>query len=188
MLSSGNGGRVIQWVSVGQEARGVIAIGQVATGVFALGQMATGVIAIGQVARGFVAIGQGAVGVVAVGMGSVGLIYSVGMIGVGGRGLGLIVPLVPSFGPRLAVPPTVPAQRLLARAEGAGHVRATLGRDATGPVLRADGRSLDVRFDARLRHAIEASPGDRPVYAHLRRSGEGWVCDELIDVPETRWR
>ena len=51
-----------------------------------------------------VAVGQGAIGVVAVGMGSVGLVWSLGMIGVGGRGFGFVLPLVPSLGPRVAAP------------------------------------------------------------------------------------
>lgn len=178
---------MIRWVSVGQEAEGVIAIGQVATGVFALGQMATGVVAVGQVARGFVAIGQGAIGVFAVGMGSVGLVYSVGMIGVGGRGFGIILPLVPSLGPRLDVPDTVPVARLMGGGARAGHIEAVLGPGEDGPVLRADGRVVDARFDARLRTAVEEA-GERRVYAHLSHTDQGWVCDELVDVPETRWR
>lgn len=182
---------MIRWVSVGQEAEGVIAIGQVATGFIAVGQMATGVIAVGQVARGFVAIGQGAVGVVAIGMGSVGLVYSVGMVGVGGLGLGLVLPLVPSLGPTFAVPTTVPAARLLNGTDRAGSVLATLLAGDDGPYLRAQGRRVPVRFDARLRAAVQAAvaePGGRAVYAHLSASESGWVCDALIDVPAVRWR
>ena len=169
----------------------MIAIGQVATGFIAVGQVATGVIAVGQVARGFIAIGQGAIGVVAVGMGSVGLVYAVGMVGVGGRGLGLVLPLVPSLGPRFAVPATEPAARLLGGADRAGSIQATLVAGDDGPVLRAQGRRLPVRFDARLRRAVQAAvvePGGRAVYAHLALGESGWVCDTLIDVPEVRWR
>ncbi len=178
----------MRWIAIGQEAEGVIAVGQVATGVFALGQMATGVVAVGQVARGFVAIGQGAIGVIAVGMGSVGLVWSVGMIGVGGRGFGLVLPLVPSLGPRLAAPDTMPARRLADEDARAGHLRAMLGRDDAGPVLRADGKALPVRFDPRLRGTIEGRAGDVDVYAHVSRGPDGWVCDELLEVPRPRWK
>lgn len=178
----------MRWIAFGQEAEGVVAIGQIATGVIAIGQMATGVIAIGQVARGFLAIGQGAVGVFALGMGSVGLVWSVGMIGVGGRGVGLVLPLVPSFGPRLAPPQTTPPTRLADRGLGAAHVRATLTEDDRGPVLRAGGAVLDARFDPKLRAAVEARTGPVEVYAHLSRVGDGWVCDGLLEVPAPRWR
>lgn len=176
----------MRWISVGQEANGVIAIGQQATGVIALGQFATGVVAIGQVARGFVAIGQVSIGVFAIGMGSVGLFYSVGMLGAGGRGLGIILPLVPSLGPKVAVPDTVPAGRLLGGRARDGWVSATLDRDAHGPVLLVAGEPLEVRFDIRLRAAIEARAAG-PVTARLTRTGGGWVCDRLQAVPMRRW-
>lgn len=178
----------MQWVSVGQEAHGVIAIGQVATGVIAIGQMATGVIAIGQAARGFVAIGMVSIGVISIGMGSVGLVYSVGMVGVGGRGFGLILPLVPSLGPKLSAPETVPAARLLGGKSRRGWVDARLDRDALGPVLVAGGDALDVRFDTRLRGALEAQVGGLAVTAHLTRTEDGWVCDQLQQLPVRRWQ
>src|SRR5215216_647459 len=101
-----------QIIDVGQQATGFIAIGQEATGFFALGQIATGVIAIGQVARGFFVIGQVGFGLTSVGMGSAGLIFSVGMLGVGGRGLGLIVPLVPRLRDPRELPDTVGFEEL----------------------------------------------------------------------------
>ncbi|MDP2310959.1 MAG: hypothetical protein Q8P18_33375 [Pseudomonadota bacterium] len=182
----------MRWISVGEDAHGVIAIGQFATGVIALGQVATGVIAVGQVARGFVAIGQVSIGVFAVGMGSVGLVYSVGMLGAGGRGLGIILPLVPSFGPALSSPDTVPAGRLLGGKAREGWVDARLDRDTLGPVLVSGGEALDVRFDVRLRRAVEtqadAQAGALPVTAHLTRTEGGWVCDQLQQLPARRWR
>ncbi len=178
----------MRWIAVGQEAEGVIAIGQFATGVFAIGQVATGVIAVGQVARGFVAIGQGAIGVFAVGMGSVGLVGSMGMLGVGGRGLGIILPLVPSLGPKRALPATIPAARLLEGDATHGYVTATLDAGGGRPTLTAEGRAIEVRFDSRLRAAIEAQAGALPVYAHLSRTPAGWICDELLAVPRARWR
>ncbi|GAB4521664.1 MAG: hypothetical protein Tsb0020_40230 [Haliangiales bacterium] len=82
-----------RFISVGQQADGVIAIGQIATGVIAIGQVATGVIAIGQVARGVFAVGMGALGLFAIGMGAVGVVWGSGF-GIGGRsGYGLVLPL-----------------------------------------------------------------------------------------------
>jgi|GEM_PF-3167680 len=86
---------MIEFISVGQRAEGIIAIGQEATGFIAIGQSATGVFALGQMARGVFVAGQLAIGVFAVGMLSVGLVGSVGMVGAGARGLGGILPLVP---------------------------------------------------------------------------------------------
>ena len=177
----------MRWISVGQEANGVIAIGQEATGVFAFGQVATGVVAVGQAARGFIAIGQVAIGVFAVGMGSVGLVYSVGMLGAGGRGLGIILPLVPSLGPALALPETTTAARLFGGKAHHGYVAATLDAGGGRPTLTADGRALDVRFDTRLRGAIESLAAPLRVHAHLSRTDDTWVCDELQEVPRARW-
>ena len=172
----------MRWIAFGGEAEGVIAFGEIATGVIAVGQVATGVIAIGQVARGFIAIGQGAIGVFAVGMGSVGVIGSVGMIGVGGRGFGLIFPLVPSLGPTLKKP-ELKSGRAVMGGGSPGWVAARLspGGDR-GPELEG----LDVRFDVGLRTAIDArtAPGD--VWARLVPRDGGWVCDELVDVPGSR--
>lgn len=174
----------MRWIAFGGEAEGVVAIGQIATGVIAIGQMATGVIAIGQVARGFIAIGQGAIGVFAVGMGSVGVIGSVGMIGVGGRGLGLIFPLVPSLGPSVKTPSLTSADAVFASGRAgwvAGHLVPT-GDD--GPALRG----LDVKFDAGLRPAIESRGAASDVWARLSPRDDGWVCDQLMEVPGARWR
>lgn len=178
----------MQWVSVGQEARGVIAIGQEATGVFALGQLATGVVAVGQVARGFVAIGQGAIGVFAVGMGSVGLVYSVAMLGVGGRGLGGVLPLIPSLGPTVRRPALTSGRRLLAGQADTGVVKVTLSRDEHGPTLIDGASALPVRLDARLRAAAAGTPDGTPLYATLTRTPAGWVCQALAEVPTGRVR
>ncbi len=86
---------MIEFISVGQRAEGIIAIGQEATGFIAIGQVATGVFALGQMARGVFVVGQLAIGFFAVGMLSVGLAGSIGMIGAGARGLGGILPIVP---------------------------------------------------------------------------------------------
>lgn len=174
----------MRWIAFGAEAEGVIAIGQVATGVIAIGQIATGVIAIGQVARGFVAIGQGAVGLFAVGMGSVGVVWSIGMVGVGGRGAGLILPLVPSLGPTLKKPDLRSSRTVLA-STGGGWIAARVD-PGDRPTLQ-DGGALDIRFDAPLRPAIEAMTGPTHVWARLARRDERMVCEELVAVPVPRW-
>lgn len=80
-----------------------MAIGQHATGVVAIGQTATGVIAIGQVARGVIAVGMVAIGVCSFAMASLGVVWSTGMVAVGGRvGAGLVkLPLVPRIPAKL---------------------------------------------------------------------------------------
>ncbi len=86
-----------QLVDVGQHAFGIIAIGQHATGVIAIGQSATGVIAIGQIAQGGLAIGMVSIGLITIGMASCGVLWSGGMLAVGGRvGFAMLgIPLVP---------------------------------------------------------------------------------------------
>lgn len=177
-----------RFIDVGQEATGFIAIGQFATGFLALGQVATGVIAIGQVARGFFVVGQAAFGLVAVGMGSGGLIYSVGMLGVGGRGLGGILPLVPRLTDPRELPEHGTFAELSVSARSQGWVRVTLESDgASFARLSERGVALPVRFDARLRRALLGHSG-REVLASLRRADGAWLCDAVMEVPAARIR
>jgi hypothetical protein len=125
---------MIEFFSVGQRAEGIIAIGQEATGIIAIGQFATGVFALGQVARGGIAIGQVAIGVVAVGMLSLGLVYSVGMIGAGARGLGGILPLVPTP-PRRAKLPGLANPDAIRGGRETGWLPVRVGSSSHGPVL-----------------------------------------------------
>jgi hypothetical protein len=110
----------VRIVDVGQEAHGIFAFGQMATGFVAVGQVATGVIAIGQVARGGVAIGQVSFGLWSVGMGSAGVFWCAAMLGVGARGRGGVIPVVPSYGPVPKLPDVVPLDQV----ERSGWVRA----------------------------------------------------------------
>ena len=178
-------------IDVGQEARGIIAIGQMATGVVALGQMATGVIAIGQVARGFVAIGQGSIGLVAVGMGAVGVFHSTAMMGVGGRGLGLVMPVSPYWPKKFVQPETTSWSRLKAGKTDEGWLRVELDRDEHGPLLRHDGKDLPVRFDRRMLGAARRyspSRGDK-LFAKVGRHRDGLVCSDLSFVPRrAHWK
>lgn len=63
----------------------------------AFGQMATGVVAVGQLARGVIAVGQLAVGVFVVGQGVVALGWGLGMVGVAGRGKGIVLRMLPKY-------------------------------------------------------------------------------------------
>jgi hypothetical protein len=171
---------------VGQEATGFIAIGQIATGFFAFGQVATGVIAIGQVARGFVVVGQAGFGLISAGMASGGLIFSVGMLGAGGRGLGGILPLVPRLTDPRDVPDDVSFDSIARGGIGEGWVRVKLVVMSDATVrLELDGAPLPVRLDARLRRAAPTHSG-RLMLAFLRQAQGGIVCERLMEVPPVR--
>lgn len=179
-------GAVGKLFDVGQEATGFIAVGQFATGFIAIGQVATGVIAIGQAARGIIVVGQLAVGLVSLGMLSCGLMGAVGMIGAGGRGLGLIVPLVPRLRDARELPPVSSFDQLARSTETQGWVEARieLGPDQSARLY--DGSSpLPVRVDARLRRLLAKHAG-RTLLVSLGRRGADWVADGLMEVPESR--
>lgn len=175
-----------QFFDVGTEATGFIAVGQFATGFIAIGQVATGVIAIGQAARGIIVIGQLAVGLVSVGMLSVGLIGTVGMLGAGGRGFGLIVPLVPRLRDIRELPPVVTFEELARGAGRSGWVEASfeVAPDQSGRVV-AEGGPLPVRVDARLRRALIKHAG-RSLLVCLERREAGFVAVGLMQIPEAR--
>ncbi len=175
---------------VGQEAKGVIALGQIATGVVAIGQVATGVIAIGQGARGFIAIGQGAIGIVAVGMGAVGVLHGTAMAGIGGRGLGFILPVAPYWPVKYRRPETVDPHRLESGRVDEGWLAVELGDDEHGPILYGDSGNLRVRFDRKtFRAARDYLPeAGSQLFAHVRRRSDGLVCDRLSYVPRRSHR
>jgi len=173
-------------IDVGQEAKGVIALGQIATGVVAIGQMATGVIAVGQVARGFIAVGQGSVGLIAVGMGAIGVFHGTAMMGVGGRGLGLVLPLSPYWPKKYQRPDTVRFRDLESGAADGGWVPIHLTSDDDGPQLRRNGRALPARFTRRAHYAATHYVPDDPdqLYARIERHAEGLICTQLLVVPK----
>jgi len=168
----------------GQHATGFIAVGQEATGFFALGQIATGVIAIGQVARGGIAIGQVAFGLVGWGQGGLGVFHAVGMLGAGGRGLGVVVRLVPSLGRPREMPPVTPLAAVAAGHDG--WLDAELAPDLA---LSQAGARLPVKLDRRLqtRARALAAAGPHRVLAHTRRIGPTLVCDRLAYEPPRPW-
>ncbi|HHO52407.1 MAG TPA: hypothetical protein ENK18_16440 [Deltaproteobacteria bacterium] len=176
----------MRFFDVGQEAHGFIAIGQFATGVLALGQVAHGLVAVGQVAFGGIAIGQVAVGGFTLGMGSAGLYYALGMIGVGGRGRGLILPLLPRLGSPKRTPQLEPYAEL-ARTQGSGWILLTMEprKGARIALYEGEERLKALRLDARVRlAAIEATPAT--VYAHVRPSEVGPVVDRLVHRDPSR--
>lgn len=176
----------MKFIDVGQQAEGIIAIGQIATGVVAIGQLATGVIAIGQGARGVFALGMVAIGVFAVGMGSAGVVYSVGMIGIGGRGKGFVIPLVPSFGQSYELPEAHSADEIAAGRPAEGWVRVKLQRQGDAVELVPLGSARTILLDARLRAKATraAAEGARPVLVHVKRVGERLVAERVMDIPD----
>lgn len=171
----------MQLFDAGQTAGpAVIAVGQGAVGLIAIGQMAHGVIAIGQVAVGVVALGQGSFGVFTLGMGSMGLGYCAAMLGIGGRGFGGVLPLVPSLGRHTPPGEVRPVDERL-RAEAPGWSEAQLSPMG----LTLDDRPLDLPVDLRLQQAVDShEPGG--VYLHLDRIGESWVITRLMERPSSR--
>ncbi|MEL6342318.1 MAG: hypothetical protein AAFV53_04250 [Myxococcota bacterium] len=171
-------------IDVNQEAYGVIAIGQHATGLLALGQIAFGVIAIGQGAAGLIVLGQGAVGLLSIGQGAVGLIWTGAMVGVGGRGFGIVLPLTPSLGPQH----TLPEARSLdaVRATGDGWATVTVRTDHDGvPLLAVGDAILDARLDVRLRNAAQGAANET-LLAHFTSDEDGLICDRLMTIPSSR--
>jgi hypothetical protein len=182
----------MRFFDVGGEATGVIAVGQFATGFVAVGQVATGVIAVGQVARGFVAIGQGAIGLVAVGMGAVGVFYAIGILGIGGRGLGLVLPVVPRLFDMRELPSTVTVASLQSDPAGSGWLESGLQAGADGTwVAQADGCRLPVKLDSRVRAAVlglAAGPRRPRTLLHVSRRADAWVVDRIMALPEARFK
>lgn len=176
---------MIRWFDIGQEAQGVVAIGQVATGVIAIGQVATGVIAIGQVARGGIAIGMGAIGLVTVGMGAVGVFHCTAMMGLGGSGLGLVIPLVPRWPKKSKYPPQISWQTLQSGGADAGWIRVGVEPTADGLELRAGSETIPARFSSELWPAARRFGTEKhgKVLAYLEQREGGLVCTRLMRMP-----
>lgn len=155
----------------------MFAVGQESQGVFALGQSATGVIAVGQLARGVIVVGQGAVGIVAVGQGALGVLYAVAMLGVGARGFGGVLQLVPKpkNEPTIEPPPETPLDALRLAGEGSGWVKVTLRRAGAVPeVISSDGPlevAQDTSLAARLRGLL-GSHRERAAFVQVSASRE----------------
>lgn len=185
---AGGFGKRVRFFDVGDQAEGVIALGQFATGVIAIGQVATGVIAIGQVARGVLAVGQGAVGIFAFGQGSLGAYYAVGMIGLGGRGFGIVLPLIPSLGARFDEPDTAPLASYGSGEQAEGWARARLVPTEEGVAVATEGgRISEARLDIALKGTAEAAV-NTDVLVYVRRGEDGLVVDKIRKLPASRLR
>lgn len=173
----------MQFVSVGGRAEGFIAIGQEATGVIAIGQQATGVIAIGQIACGCFCLGQAAVGFVGWGQAGVGIFHAVGMVGVGGRGFGLVIRLVPGVGRKRVVPEVIDVRSALHG--NRGWVEADLFFDSHGLGLASQGQRLPVKFDRRLQSGAKSLTvhGTQTVWAYLSQHAGVVVCERIQHAP-----
>jgi hypothetical protein len=141
----------------------VIAVAQEAVGILALGQSATGVVAIGQIARGVFVAGQVAIGIVGVGQ-LVGCVaWGCGMLGIGGRGMGPVLRVLPRYRadggrPVVDAPSTTMAQLACARAGTQG----TLVGALRGGVLYVEGAPARGDIDVLLSvtEALRAAPSD----------------------------
>ena len=134
-------------ISTDPDEPGIFAFGQFAYGVVAIGQVATGIFTIGQLSIGVIAVGQGATGLIAVGQGAVGLLYAVAMVGVGARGFGGVLPLLPGVKvQRFERPELPPLSPLVAfERESAGHLLAQI-KDGK---IYIDDRPLSVELSHR---------------------------------------
>ncbi len=141
---------------------------------------------IGQEARGVVAIGQFAVGGFSVGMGALGTYWAAAMIGVAGRGFGLVLPLLPSLGPPRRPPDVEPYRALKgARREGWVEIDIEPRDDGRLVLYEGDDRLRDLRLDARVvRGARDLAPAT--VHAHIRHSVSGPEVDQLQRLEESR--
>jgi hypothetical protein len=174
----------MRFFDAGDNAVGIIAVGQQATGVLAFGQMATGVIAVGQLARGGFVVGQLAFGLVGWGQVGAGMFHAVGMVGVGGRrGLGGVLPLVPTLGRPRILPEPTPFAAVASGAEG--WIEIQLAEDALGLGLYQGGQRLPIKLDRRLqaRARVIMAEGSRRVLAHTRRVGPLLVCERIAREP-----
>jgi hypothetical protein len=190
----------MKFFDVGQHATGFIAVGQHATGFFALGQGATGVVAVGQLARGVVAIGQLAFGLVGWGQLGAGVFHAVGMLGVGGRGFGPVLRLIPSVGRPRVLPPATSFAAVEAGQPGWIQVDLHAVHDGgsadsapkpPGLVLYQEGARLPIKLDRRLQQKglTIAAEGPRSVHAYVTPVGgqagghPQLVCDRIAYAP-----
>lgn len=172
-------------VSTDPNEFGFIAIGQLAWGFIAIGQMARGVFVLGQLAVGVAGVGQCICCIWGVGQVGMGVAWFSGMVGVGGRGFGIVGRLVPGLDPPRLAPPAVSYGEAVA--VGGGHVRVQVVQDAYGPALAEGGMVLPVKLSPSVAGALQQNSARVPeVFAHLRREGELVVCDGLVEVPGLR--
>lgn len=164
-------------LAIGQEAWGFIAIGQMARGVFVLGQLAVGVAGAGQCCACIWGVGQ-----VGFGVG-----WFTAMVGLGGRGYGGVLRLIPGLDPPRQAPPEVPLDQVVAGAT-TGYVKLDVLATEAGPVLAQAGRPLPIKLTRSVAAALatHGPAGIREVFARVRRHGPVVLCDQLVEVPGSR--
>jgi hypothetical protein len=184
----------VDFFAVGDEAKGFIAIGQVATGFIAIGQAATGFIAIGQLARGVFTLGQLGFGFIGWGQAGVGLWHAVGMLGIGGRGFGGVLPLVPGIGRPRVTPTAMTLTQVQAGGEP-GWVALDVYLEPTDGSLAlvAGGARLPMKIHRAILKATQrlvqtkgtAEQAGRmlSVFAWVVRYDDVLVCERIMHVP-----
>jgi len=176
----------VQIVSTDPHQFGIIAVGQEAWGFIAIGQMARGFLVLGQLAIGVAAIGQCTACIWGVGQVGMGVAWFSGMMGLGGRGYGGVLRLIPGLDPPRRSPDTVPLDDVMA-GRASGHVRLQVVEGGSGPVLGQNGAPLPIKMTPQVAGALQLHARELPeVFARLRRHGPVVLCDGLVEVPGLR--
>jgi hypothetical protein len=176
----------VQIVSTNPNEFGLLAVGQEAWGFVAIGQMARGVLVLGQLAVGVAGVGQCCACIWGVGQVGLGVAWFGAMIGVGGRGFGGVLRLIPGLDPPRLAPPEVPLEAVLAGG-AAGHVKLDVVGSPDGPRLARGGQALPIKLTPEVAGALGANAPQLPqVFARVRRHGPVVLCDQLVEVPGVR--
>lgn len=176
----------MQIVSTNPNEFGLIAVGQEAWGVVAIGQMARGFLVLGQLAIGIAGVGQCCACIWGVGQVGMGVAWFGAMVGVGGRGFGGVIRLVPGLDPPRLAPPEVPLDEVLA-GSNSGHVKLDVVQSPAGPTFARDGRALPIKMTPEVAGALSLNAAQLPqVFGRLRRHGPVVLCDQLVEVPGLR--
>jgi hypothetical protein len=98
--------------------------------------------------------------------------------------------LIPGLDPPRIAPEVVPFDSLAAGGANAeGFIRADLAESPIGGGLALGGAPLPVRPTPGVAWALNNAyvvKGVRSVFAHVKRTPGGLVCDRLVEVPRTR--
>ncbi len=114
------------------------------------------------------------------------------MVGLGGRGYGGVLRLIPGLDPPRQAPPEVPLDQVTS-GQTTGYVKlevlAAEGGPTLGqPSLGQGGRPLPIKLTPAVAAALatHAPSGIREVFARVRRHGPVVLCDQLVEVPGSR--
>lgn len=143
----------------------LLAVGQEAVGIFAFGQAALGVVAVGQMARGVFVVGQLAIGVFGVGQGVLCIGWGGGMLGVAGRGFGIVLRVLPKLRRESGRPVGLPAETTVQQLSVApAGTRGTVFGARQNGVLHADTTAV-AALDSlpQVVETLRTAPLDGPV-------------------------